>query len=216
MFNYPISFSSKSLFNECRYRWADVYINGNRQPPGRAAQRGTALHDKLERFFLGNGYPRSDGDLAAWQPFMENLTQYSPVPECELAVDAKWQQTPYDAENAYARGKADLRFENNDTLYILDWKSGGIYADKHKEQGEMYVALSPERERYRTEFVYLDHPKIVHAHEYTHKERRTLVMKLIDEIETIRHATDFSPTPNSGCKWCPLSWRKGGSCVKAP
>lgn len=215
MFNYPISYSSKSLFFECRYRWHDVYINGNRQPPGRAAKRGTDLHDSLENFFLGKAYPKTV-DLAAWRPFMEDLTTHNPVPECELAVDSNWKQVAYDHESAYARGKADLHFEKDGTLHILDWKSGGIYADKHKAQGEMYVALSPESERYRTEFVYLDHPKIVHAYEYSDKERRSLIVKIIDEVETIRHATDFSPTPNDGCKWCPLSWRKGGDCVKAP
>lgn len=225
MYRGPISYSGKSLFFECPARWADAYIHGNRGPQGKAAERGNQLHDALEQFFLEPTglYPREvvtnrgrEYVLAGWEDFMRRLLPYSPIPECELAVDENWRPTQFNDPLAYARGKADLRYTDDTFLYIYDWKSGRMY-DSHVKQGEMYVAMSPEgHEQYVARFVYLDQAPTTMEWRYTPADRRTIIIKLIDEIETIRNAHEYPETPNANCKWCHLSWRNGGGCTKAP
>ena len=224
MYKGPISYSGKSLYKQCPFKWADAYVYGNRQPQGKAAERGNQLHDALEQFFLTpHVYPSRvktnrgwESVLGSWEGYMRDLLPYSPIPECELAVTEDWKPTSFDDPNAYARGKADLRLAINSSLGIYDWKSGKMY-DTHEGQGEMYVAMSPEGyEEYTSHFVYLDSCPTVVTRHYTRKDRDNIIVKLRDEIEEIRNATEYPQTPNDGCRWCHLSWRSGGGCVKAP
>ena len=215
MYDAPISYSGKSLFKECPKRWEDNYIRGNRPPSGKAAERGTKLHDELETFFKGTPYPRDNTVLAPWRRFMEALTIYLPTAEGELAVTADWKPCSFDDPKAFYRGKADLFFNLGGILHILDWKSGRKY-DTHEDQGKSYVAMSPEHDSYRTGFVYLDHPLEVLEFEYTQTEREDHIAELIKEVNGIRTATEYPATPSDkACQWCPLSWRKGGECKSA-
>jgi hypothetical protein len=38
-----------------------------------------------------------------------------------------------------------------------------------------------------------------------------------DQVRIVRADEEYLPTPsNDACRWCPLSWRNGGDCNKAP
>lgn len=215
MYNKPISYSGKSLFKQCPKKWHNQYILGNRGPSNPAAERGTRLHEQLEKFFMGGVFPRGIVVLRPWRQFMEALTLESPSPEAELAVLSDWTPTTFDDEGAYYRGKADLQYIKDDTLHIFDWKSGRVYPE-HSEQGLSYVAMGAEVENYKTYFVYLDSPLTVHTYDYTAKQRLEEQEKLSEEIEVIRLAEDYPGTPNQYCRYCPMNWRTGGECHAAP
>jgi len=211
----PISYSGKKLFKQCPKRWYHTYVLGEREPSGPAAERGTRLHDKLEQFFLrGTGYPQDDKVLAPWRRVMEALTLYDPSPEAALAVNKDWEPVDFDSPDAFYRGKADLKFSRSGEVHIFDWKSGKKYPD-HEEQGMSYVAMAPEHTLAHTCFVYLDSPLDMLEFQYTPTQREDHIAELINEINEIRATTEFLPKPNDGCKWCPLSWRKGGECHAA-
>jgi len=212
----PHSYSSMSLYNKCPKLFEWAYVLGNHKPPGAAATRGVELHAKLEEFFRGGSYPTKDKTLAPWQRYMENLLSYSPVPEEDLAVDSVWGRVGYEDPDAYARGKVDLRYRIGDTVYILDWKSGREYPS-HEGQGKMYMALSEPATKYVTEFVYLDQPLHTVPRLYTRADRSCEILELSATIDKINEATEYPATPShEGCRWCPLSWRQGGPCTKAP
>jgi len=215
MYDKAISHSGKKLFKQCPKRWYHTYILGEREPSGPAALRGTMLHDKLEQFFIrGTGYP-DDNTLRPWRRVMEALTLYNPTPEAAMAVDKDWNPVDFDSPDAFYRGRADLSFVRDGELHIFDWKTGRKYAD-HPDQGLSYVAMSPEYPRTHTAFFYLDSPLDVVEHQYSPTEREDHIAELIQEITTIREATEHPPTAGEGCKWCALSWRRGGSCHAAP
>jgi len=216
-YDKPISYSGKKLFKQCPKRWHNTYVLGQREPSGPAAERGTRLHEKLEKFFIEphRGYPKDDKVLAPWRRVMEALTLYSPTPEANLAVDKDWSPVAYDDPAAFYRGKADLMFTTCGELHIHDFKSGRKYPE-HEEQGLSYVALSAEYPRMHTCFTYLDHPLDMLEFTYTPTQREDHIAGLINEINEIRATTEFLPKANDGCKWCPLSWRKGGDCHAAP
>jgi hypothetical protein len=211
------SYSSLSLYKKCPAQWAWNYVEGNRKPPGAAADRGTELHLLLEEFFLGAAYPVKNQTLKPWQKFMEDLRGHNPTPEAEYAVLRDWTPTSFDNEEGYVRGKADLKHPLEDTLHIYDWKSGRIYPD-HPAQGRMYMAMeSEDRPKYHTHFVYLDIPLHVETTKYTIKDRDTERKVIELQIKTIEEDTEYKPTPShTSCQWCPISWRQGGHCKRAP
>lgn len=215
MYDKPLSYSGLSLYRKCPLRWADVYIEGNRQPSGPAAARGVKLHEMLEDYFNGKiPFPSGNKVLAPWQKFMEGLLALSPVAEGEVAVDKEWNPCGFGDSHAFFRGKKDLEIEGGDSLILLDWKSGKAY-DDHHAQGKAYTALSPGFEKYKVGFVYLDQPLLIKWWEYDAQDWELFRDNLREEIEAVRSATEFPATPSDDCRWCPLSWRNGGKCTRA-
>ena len=103
-YSKPLSYSGLSLWKQCPRRWAHQYVEGNREPPGPAARRGTMLHEKLEDYFRGSPYPLGDSTLAPWAKYMEALLGQALEPECKLAVLDDWTPTDFDDPKALARG----------------------------------------------------------------------------------------------------------------
>lgn len=208
MYTKPISYSGMSLYNKCPLKWHDSYILGNREPSGKAAERGTMLHDLLEQFFKGNGpYPTGNACLAKWEPYMQALKAQGLVAEGEVAVMEDWSPAKFDDPDAWARGKID-----GETDDIFDWKSGKIY-DDHELQGLFYAAM---RYKLSTKFVYLDIPLHVASWMYTHSQIDDARGQIDEKIRIIRADEEWLPTPGRECQWCKKSWRNGGSCTSAP
>jgi hypothetical protein len=217
-YDKPVSYSGLKLYKKCPLKWKNQYIDGNREPPGKAAQRGTDLHTAIEEFFIrGTGFPTDIMPLAPWRAYMEQLTLRSPSPELELAVNVEWEPVDFNDPTAYYRGVADLHYTDNGVLHIYDWKSGRMYPE-HEAQGRTYMALSPEVDAYMVHFVYIDHPLTVITHMWNAEHRKKEIEDLRKDIEVLRLDTEYKPTPHHDtCKWCPLSWRKfGGTCRAAP
>lgn len=210
------SYSSISLYTKCPRQWEWKYVHRNYGPPNPAADRGTELHALLEEFFRGAPYPSANKTLAPWRRFMENLTQFNPTPEAEWAVLEDWTPCNYGDANPYLRGKVDLAYVHEGFRYILDWKSGRMY-DDHKKQGMAYVALDPLiSEKYVTQFVYLDLPVQTKQWTYTPPDRYDIKERLANTITAIGEDTTYEPTPSKdACRYCPLSFKKGGKCTRA-
>ena len=217
MYEKPLSHSSLNTYRQCPRKWYYRYIEGLKEAPGKAAERGLVLHSRLEEFFLGAPYPAGVKELRPWQRFMEALTIYAPQPEKELAVNKEWEPVDFEDPLAYFRGKLDLTYEDQNWVNIFDWKSGKIYQDDHDRQGISYVALSAPHRNYRTHFVYLDLPLVVHAATYSASDRVVEIGELIEQVERVRLDETYDPTPSYNvCKWCQHSWRNGGPCRAAP
>ena len=117
MYTKALSYSGMRLFKDCPKRWAHKYIDGNKEVSGKAAERGTRIHEQLEAFYKGAPFP-SDPVLSPWRRALEALTLYNPVAEGEIAVDSAWNSVKFDAEDAYLRGKIDLAYMDGSTLVI--------------------------------------------------------------------------------------------------
>ena len=222
MYDKPISYSGKSLYDQCPRKWHSAYILGQREPPHPKAERGVQYHAILEDFFNGKiAYPVADKVLAPWTAYMTHLfalgAEYMGRAEGEIACDEEWQPMAFDDPSAYARGKKDYdyRVPQEDVLHLKDWKTGRIY-DDHVKQGQFYAAISPPAELVIPEFVYLDHPLVTKSWEYDRAEVQEIRKELADQIAIIRHDEKWSPTPGDHCRWCKKNWRFGGDCTAAP
>jgi len=220
MYEKPISYSGLSLYKRCPLAWKHAYIDGNRGTPGKAAMRGTKLHEKLENYFNGDMWDDKDLTLLPWKAYMYDLSTYAPLPEEKLAVDFEWQPLDFDDGGAHLRGAVDLSYIIDHKFHVKDWKSGQIYAS-HEGQADMYACLGlatyPECKSVEVEMVYLDHPRQTRKWEYSKDEVRELRGYIDEDVATLRLDEEYLPTPSQdGCKWCPLSWRNGGACDKSP
>ena len=216
MYNKAISYSGKSLYRKCPKAFKSAYIDGVRDDsPKPAAERGTMIHDLLEKFFKGEvSYPDHVA-LKPWRRFMEQLTLKQPKPEGELAVDINWKPIAYDSPDAFFRGKYDLSFQDAGVVELLDWKTGKIYPE-HEHQGECYVALTDEAIGYNVSMVYIDKYDEVHRYFHNARDRLKLIDNIHKEITDIRNDEEFKVTPSeNACRWCVLSWRNGGTCTDA-
>lgn len=216
MYTKPISYSGMSLYEQCPKKWHDSYILGNREPSGKAAERGTMLHEMLDYYFKGEAcYPTGNSCLAKWEPYMRNLKTRGLVAEGEVAVGPNWERANYEDEKAWFRGKIDGDIEADDEIY--DWKSGKIY-DTHVNQGRAYAALRAARTQTTVvRFVYLDIPHHVQEWRYSLGEIQDIKADIDNKIQIIRVDEEWAPSPSEkGCGWCKLSWRNGGSCTSAP
>lgn len=204
----PVSYSGMSLYNKCPRKWSDAYILGNREPSGAAAERGTMLHDLLEKYFKDlASYPTGNSCLTKWEKYMSALKAQGLVAEGEVAVFEDWTPASFDDPTAWARGKIDGELEK-----VYDWKSGKIY-DDHWMQGLFYCAMKDKR---LADFVYLDIPLHVEGFAFSADEVQDARGQIDDKIRIIRTDEEWKPTPGRECNWCKLSWRKGGTCTSAP
>ena len=217
MYTKPISHSSRKLFKKCPKQWHDKYINGNRTEPGIAAARGKDIHFEIEQFFKAKR-ALTHPVLNPWSRALEALS-IEPGGEAEksLGRNAEWEAVNFEDPAAYFRGQLDRSvLLPCGTRKIQDWKTGRIYAD-HQEQGEDYIALEEPAERYLIEFWYIDSPTHIATFHYNANMRADFIGRIKTEVEKIRTAEEFIPTPsNFNCKFCPLSWRNGGKCEAAP
>ena len=219
MYEKPISYSGLSLYKRCPLAWKHAYIDGNRGAPGKAAMRGTKLHEKLEKYFT-DGYWPNDLTLMPWKAHMYDLATRFPMAEEQLAVKADWSPSDFNDPTAHLRGAVDLSYIESHTYHFKDWKSGGIYST-HEGQCDMYACLGlatyPDCKGVEGEMVYLDHPRQTRQWSYSRGEVQDLMGAIDAEVLVLRMDEEYAPTPSQdGCKWCPLSWRNGGACDKSP
>lgn len=212
----PLSYSSISKYKKCPAMWEWSYILGHWEPSGKAADRGTMLHDTLETFFTfpQTVLPPKEGIWKPWGPLLHGLREYSPVAEGDIAVDRNWSPVEYKSREAYYRGKVDLKLAARDHLFIIDWKSGKVY-DDHWNQGADYVAMSPGFEKYTVFFVYLDSPTLIHRWHYDKEDAVAFQENATEIIEEVRSAEHYPFNKGPHCRYCPRSKNKGGDCKYA-
>lgn len=175
------------------------------------------MHDLIEQFFRGSPFPSAVKALVPWQRYLEKLKEFSPEPEAEWAVNSDWTPCDYNSPDAYLRGKVDLTYLDAEGVrHIVDWKTGRMYPD-HKKQGMVYVAMDPvPNGKYATEFVYIDLPVQTVKWNYTSAEKDDIRERIVNTIEDISADTVYDPTPSKdACRYCPLSFKKGGNCTHA-
>jgi len=93
--------SQLSTFADCRRKWWRVSVNGERQPPTAAAERGSKIHAELEAYLM-HGAPLSDGTARA---MAQHLPFAGSVSEAAVEVAFTWRP---DGWPVPIRGRVDL------------------------------------------------------------------------------------------------------------
>ena len=213
------SFSRWAVYDQCPYRAMLQYIMGLDQgPETEALRRGNAIHKLAEDYVNAPRMPPSIPEVL--RVFAEELKWMRGVnakAEHECAVNDEWSPTKrYGSWNAWLRVRLDIvAMPDPKTLYIADWKTGKIYADKHSTQMELYATALfshyPEVERIDTELFYIDQRKKA-PNSYLRRQHENMIAMWNRRVTPMFNDRDFVPCPNNLCGWCPYTAEKGGPC----
>lgn len=206
------SISSWGCFNTCPRQYKGKYLEGIRDKPGPAAQRGNMIHAKAENYLNGNirGLPP---ELEKLRSNYTKLKKAKPLVEIPFAVNQAWK--PVSWKKGWARGILDALVSIDVTMIYVDHKTGRIY-DHHENQAEVYACLVhsnvPHMDEYHGEFWYTDQGEII-TYTYAQGDIPDLKKKWTERANQVLTATRFPEKPTEfGCKYCPVSSKKGGPC----
>jgi hypothetical protein len=123
----------------------------------------------------------------------------------------------FDKERVWCRLKIDTHTWNHETktVRVIDYKSGRIYPDDHKDQADLYAIGAfikyPDALRVRMEFWYTDQQQLV-PYEYLRKALPLLQKKWTAKVVPMLADTRFAAKPGRHCTWCGYGVSKGGTC----
>jgi RecB family exonuclease len=225
------SFSRLYTYRRCPAWFKYQNLDKIPQPPVPAMERGSALHTTLEKF-IKQPAARLPASMKLIAPQLRKIRKLNPRAELELAFDERWKKVDWFAPTVRLRIKIDLLYEypDEETLWIIDYKSGRIKPEEHQEQLRLYklaaLLTEPKATSITTGVWYIDHESVPRPLSTTVKASFGQVLtaeKAYWTAASARLVRDkrFAPTPGSVCNWCPYSWRKQlvtggpGPCQKA-
>ena len=213
------NFWSLSRYNKwrgCAYQYLleSVLKGKDRKPmfkatPGRAMERGIAIHAKLEELLKGNitGMPN---ELKLLSREVKNLIKYDAIPEAPWTLTEEFRKThPKDWSGAWLRAKIDAHHYFDDgELLIVDLKTGQF--NVAQAQMDLYAAMSqfyyPEATNIRVELWFSDQGEI-HGDDYTPKQSKDLWKRWVKRAKDMLSDRRWLPSPGPACKkygGCPM------------
>jgi hypothetical protein len=117
----------------------------------------------------------------------------------------------------WCRIKVDTHTWNAEskTVRIIDYKSGKIYPDDHKDQADLYAIGAfikyPQARTVRVELWYVDQQQVV-VYQYEYSARLAMQKQWEAKVEPMLADTRFMATPGGHCSWCNFGVSKGGTC----
>lgn len=212
------SYSSYSLFEQCRFAWKKRWIDGIKQEAYNPAfARGTEIHAKAEYLVKGKvkGMPK---ELKRFSYEFKELVRLGADAEADLTITRDQQPTVYnDWDNAWCRVKIDASIILGDVATVIDYKTGRKYGS-NQEQCSLYALAywrhHPEIVQADTELWYLDmDDDNVELHTYTLKDLNRLAKEWPKRVAPMfKKQKEYPPNPSKKCTWCAHAADKGGSC----
>ena len=213
----PWSYSRLSTWETCPKQYWYSYVEKlpGFRPPSPAADRGSELHDKADKYLKGELklYPHEFQKVSA---HLMDLKAKGVESEKKLAVKEDWSPCDYSDKETYFRAIIDVVYQEGKICNIEDHKTGQIY-DSHAVQLSDYVAVVaahyPEAEEYRTRLIYVDQGMVTKPKVTTADRVHPIRLMLHGRIDNAENDTIFPTRAGSQCKWCDYSSRYGGPCA---
>jgi hypothetical protein len=181
--------------------------------------RGTAIHDSIEKFFVGSSTILHPDIHRNYGQFLTSIKEtYDTIhPEYKWGVTWEFEPCDYDDPKAMIHGFVDLLvLPDEPNLLQYEWKTGGKYTDQHDDQACKYAISMmchfPKYEGVDSYITYLDHQDFRRTH-YPASMMFEYKPMLRREIGQIADSTRFPPKPSFKCRWCKFSSKNnGGPC----
>jgi RecB family exonuclease len=130
---YTWSYSSLDLFKQCPQKYYRLRVLKDvKDPPAEHLNYGLAVHKAAEDY-IGKGVPIPEKYVAILKTPLDRLNAMEGEKHCELRLGLTQGLEPcgFFAPDVWWRGVADLIIINNDSAYVVDYKTGksSKYAD---------------------------------------------------------------------------------------
>lgn len=215
------SFSRYSDYKQCPLKAKLKHIDKIKEPPNKAMERGTEIHNKAE-FYIKGKIGRLPKELKEFANLFKWLRkQYKKAisgmtVEETWAYTKKWDETAWnDWTGCWLRIKMDCAFHEDDdaTMIIKDWKTGKFRPENVEElveQLELYalgaMILHEHIEKVKPMLVYLDqgttYPTNSEDLVFTRKDIPRLRKVWEKRVRPMFNDKKFPPRPNDRCCWC--------------
>jgi hypothetical protein len=212
----PWSFSRLSTAEQCPKQYWYSYIEKvpSTKPESPAAARGLGIHEKAEKYLLG--------EIPIYPPELQKVAAHAMMlkakkakPETKLGVKADWSPCDFKDPDAYFRGIIDVSYIEGGVIHVQDWKSGQVYSD-HPEQLAQYSALvaahHPEATDIHTRLIYTDSGVVTKPKVTPMGHIKGIRIMLDARIKKVEEETIYPVQPGKHCQWCDYSTRYGGPC----
>jgi hypothetical protein len=213
------SYSRYSDYKQCPAKFMYKHLMKLPDPGSAAMQRGNDIHKAAEDYIRGKG--KLTPDLVGVKPQLEFLRKSQAVPEENWGFKADWawiNRPGWFGDDVWFRAKTDVRLlYEDDTLLIIDWKTGKKYFTNEEQIGLFGLAgyrRFPNVTEVDARLYYTDaDPKDNEVQfVFKRKELEALQKDWTKRVIPMFRDRRFAPTPNDKCGWCPFSQAKGGPC----
>lgn len=215
------SFSSWEVYAQCPAKWKYQHVMKlARGPAGPAAERGSLMHDTVEKYIKG-------GDVDELHPAVNR--KYIPIfdqfrnhpngeryTEKKIAFDREWYLCSPKSENASCVAVLDAARVENRKVYIGEWKSGKP-KETHADQRKLYAIAGWKLWMYdyvEVTTYYLEdteNPQRLTLRTYEGYEKLKSVWE--ERIREMQTNEMCAPRPGWLCKFCDYRAGVGGPCV---
>jgi CRISPR/Cas system-associated exonuclease Cas4 (RecB family) len=210
------SYSLWSTFQKCPRAVKYDKIEGIKQPPVPAMERGTKIHLLAEGFLKGEvrGMPYELRKLKAEYVALkkaepEHIEEF-------MSLGRKFERVKDGFKDGWFTLKADAALAPRKGVAIgVDHKTGRYYPS-HDQQAELTAIVLRQWYRdadgYEVEFFYVDEGEIT-PYLFTPKYLDKRVGYWLEEGEKMMREKKFLATPSpDACRWCGFRSDKGGPC----
>lgn len=204
------SFSGLKDFVNCPRQYHEVKIKQNFvKKVTEQMLYGTAVHKALEDY-VRDGVPLAK-NYERFKDVVDALLGIpgDKYPELKLALDENKEPCDFDSPNYWVRGIVDLLVLNNDTAYIIDYKTGSArYPDSKqlKLMALMTFHRYPEINFIKAGLLFVMHGVFIDEQYHRHE-----IPKLWDNftLDTSRlkvayETGNWPANPTPLCGWCPV------------
>ena len=218
------SFSRLMDFEKCPYGVYLTKIGKCPSPSGPAAERGTQVHDHIEKFIRGE-HADYTKELNSFRSLFERLRDGFSEARVEVEGDwgftRDWRVTGWTSPDTWARVKLDaIEFESETSANVYDWKTGKKFGNemKHGQQAMTYSIAAfkryPQLEFITAKMIYVDKNEELPS-TYTRAQAELLFPRLNLRANQMTTATKFPANPSiHNCRWCPHAKQQEG--LEAP
>lgn len=205
------SFSGLKTYEQCPFRRSLQKIGGHKEPSGPAAERGSKIHDGIEKFIKGE-----IDSLPKLKPLVTKFitAQRTAYINGKIHLEENWcidkEWNTVDFADRWGIFIIDYYIiESLTSAKIIDWKSGKSFGNemKHAEQLLFYTcsafARYPKLEYVTVAACYVDEDKFGLERGFTRAQIKPLRDMLTKRALIMTTAQNFPPSPSkSNCKWC--------------
>lgn len=192
------SYSRIKVWVECPRKYKAIYVDKVvKRTDSPALARGRELHEQLERA-VQTGVPPEKITLPPG--LIETLHRGQALAEVGFGVD-EYGRPEADVKGAFLGGYLDVLLAAEHSALVIDWKGGKFNPDPL--QADVYsVLVKANTDAKQVEFtwVYVDAIRTHTIQPDAHASDRVFGL-----IEQISSDTEFPPTPNQLCRFCPVT-----------